>query len=61
MSNLSYWVKGLGIAISGAIVFSGTSAIAEVKQIEQNSTIPIQVSASTCWSEKEGKMVDCTD
>lgn len=32
MSNLPYWVKGLGIAISGAIVFSGNSTIAKVNQ-----------------------------
>lgn len=32
MNNLSYRVKCLGIAISGAIVFSGNSTIAKVNQ-----------------------------
>ncbi|MDZ8024964.1 MAG: hypothetical protein RMX65_012925 [Nostoc sp. DedQUE01] len=32
MTNVWYWVKGLGIAISGAIVLSGNSAIAKVNQ-----------------------------
>lgn len=30
MSNLLYWVKGLGIAISGAVVLSTNSAIAQI-------------------------------
>ncbi|MEH2043954.1 hypothetical protein [Nostoc sp.] len=32
MSNLLYWVKGLGIAISGAVVLSTNSAIAQISQ-----------------------------
>ncbi|MCC5646466.1 hypothetical protein LC607_26830 [Nostoc sp. CHAB 5824] len=32
MSNLSHWVKGLGIAISGAVVLSTNSAIAKINQ-----------------------------
>ncbi|MEH2436317.1 MAG: hypothetical protein V7K25_19060 [Nostoc sp.] len=30
MSNFLYWVKGLGIAISGAVVLSTNSAIAQI-------------------------------
>lgn len=32
MKNLVGWVKGLGIVISGAIAFSGNSAIANINQ-----------------------------
>ncbi|MBD2410866.1 hypothetical protein FACHB389_00180 [Nostoc calcicola FACHB-389] len=32
MTNLCYWAKGLGIAISSAIVLSGNSTIAQINQ-----------------------------
>ncbi|QHG21190.1 hypothetical protein [Nostoc sp. ATCC 53789] len=47
MTNVWYWVKGLGIAISGAIVFSGNSAIAKVNQdgnLPNNYGVAIQES-----------------
>ncbi|QMS91522.1 hypothetical protein HUN01_29445 [Nostoc edaphicum CCNP1411] len=45
MSNLYYWVKGLGIAISGAIVISGNSAIAQINHdvtLTNNSSVATQ-------------------
>ncbi|MBD2533450.1 hypothetical protein H6G97_29370 [Nostoc flagelliforme FACHB-838] len=44
MNNLSYWIKCLGIAISGAIVFSGSSLIAQTN-IDPTK---IQVSDTNC-------------
>ncbi|MBD2680387.1 MULTISPECIES: hypothetical protein [Nostoc] len=37
MTNVKHWVKGLGIAVTGVIVISGNSAIA---QIHQDDTLP---------------------
>ncbi len=51
MNNLRYWIKGLGIAIGGAIVFSGNSLIAQ-RNIEPTK---IQVSDTNCSQVISGK------
>ncbi|MEH2330728.1 hypothetical protein [Nostoc sp.] len=51
MNNLRYWIKGLGIVIGGAIVFSGNSLIAQ-KNIDQTK---IQVSDTNCSQVISGK------